>query len=136
IHLQVEPGTGRGLVAALLGVLVQEYLLPRDWLAAHGDGLEQVLPHFVALPVTNYCTACGVPEELVRTPARRIAAASSLATFEDLGVQMNRHSTLVSYLHKLLVLLTGNFGKEGTAYLPTVFVPLAVWKEGAGGAPP
>ena len=136
IHLQVKPGTDAWLLAALLGVLVQEDLLARDWLAAHGDGLEQVLPHFVALPVTNYCTACGVPEELVRTTARRIAAASSLATFEDLGVQMNRHSTLVSYLHKLLVFLTGNFGKEGAAYLPTVFVPLAVGKEGAGGAPP
>src|SRR5262249_58354239 len=136
IHLQVKPGSDAWLLAALLGVLVQEDLLARDWLAAHGDGLEQVLPHFVALPVADYCAACGVPEELVRTTARRIAAASSLATFEDLGVQMNRHSTLVSYLHKLLVLLTGNFGKEGTAYVPTVFVPLAVGKEGAGGAPP
>ena len=39
-----------------------------------------------------------------------------MATFEDLGVQMNRHSTLVSYLHKLLVFLTGNFAKKGAAY--------------------
>jgi anaerobic selenocysteine-containing dehydrogenase len=45
--------------------------------------------------------------------ARRIAAASSVAVFEDLGVQMNRHSTLVSYLEKLLWALTGNFGKPG-----------------------
>ena len=35
---------------------------------------------------------------------------------------MNRHSTLVSYLHKLLVLLTGNFGKTGAAYRPSAFV--------------
>jgi hypothetical protein len=40
-------------------------------------------------------------------------------------LQMNRHSTLVSYLHQLLVLLTGNFGKPGAAYRPTAFVPLA-----------
>jgi anaerobic selenocysteine-containing dehydrogenase len=57
-----------------------------------------------------------------------------MATFEDLGVQMNRHSTLVSYLHKLLVFLTGNFGKQGAAYIPVPFVPLAVGKEGGGGA--
>jgi anaerobic selenocysteine-containing dehydrogenase len=37
---------------------------------------------------------------------------------------MNRHSTLVSYLHKLLVLLTGNFGKKGTGYVPTMIFPL------------
>jgi len=136
IHLQVKPGTDAWLLAALIGVLVQENVLVRDWIDTHTDGLEQVLPHFAALSVASYCAACGVPEELVRTTARRIAAASSMATFEDLGVQMNRHSTLVSYLHKLLVFLTGNFGKEGTAYLPTAFVPLAVGREGGGGAPP
>ena len=37
--------------------------------------------------------------------------------FEDLGVQMNRHSTLVSYLEKLVWLLTGNFGKPGAQYV-------------------
>jgi anaerobic selenocysteine-containing dehydrogenase len=135
IHLQVKPGTDAWLLAALNAVLVQEGLIAREWVAAHSDGLEQVLPHFETLPVAAYCTACGVPEALLRTTARRIAAAASLATFEDLGVQMNRHSTLVSYLHKLLVFLTGNFGKPGTAYLPTVLVPLAVGREGGGGAP-
>jgi anaerobic selenocysteine-containing dehydrogenase len=134
IHLQVKPGTDAWLLAALDAVLVQEGLLAREWLAAHADGLEQVLPHLEALPVASYCAACGVPEEAVRATARRIAAASSLATFEDLGVQMNRHSTLVSYLHKLLVFLTGNFGKPGSAYVPVPFVPLAVGREGAGGA--
>ena len=37
-------------------------------------------------------------------------------------MQMNRHSTLVSYLHKLLVLLTGNFGKKGAGYRPSSLV--------------
>jgi anaerobic selenocysteine-containing dehydrogenase len=134
IHLQVKPGTDAWLLGALIGVLVQENLIASEWLAEHADGLDDILPHFTALPVADYCTACGVPEETVRATARRIAAASSMATFEDLGVQMNRHSTLVSYLHKLLVLLTGNFGKEGAGYLPVPVVPLATGKEGAGGA--
>ena len=134
VHLQVKPGTDAWLLAALIGVIVQEGAIARDWLAAHADGLERILPHFEALPIGAYCAACGVPEGTVRATARRIAAASSLATFEDLGVQMNRHSTLVSYLHKLLVFLTGSFGKEGSAYLPVPFVPLAVGKEGGGGS--
>src|SRR5262245_42736132 len=130
IHLQVKPGTDAWLLAALIGVLVQEDLCARDWLAAHADGLDDVLPHFAALPVADYCAACGVPEDTVRAAARRIAAAASMATFEDLGVQMNRHSTLVSYLHKLLVLLTGNFGKQGTGYVPVPVVLLATGKDG------
>src|SRR5262245_19695863 len=133
LHLQVKPGTDAWLLAALIGVLVQEDLIAHEWLAAHADGLDDVLPHFAAVPVADYCAACGIPEETVRKTARRIAAASSMATFEDLGVQMNRHSTLVSYLHKLLVLLTGNFGKRGTAYVPVPVVPLATGKEGGAG---
>jgi anaerobic selenocysteine-containing dehydrogenase len=134
IHLQVKPGTDAWLLSAMVAVLVQENLLARDWLAAHADGLDDVAMHFVSLDVADYCSRCGVPEELVRTTVRRMAAASSMATFEDLGVQMNRHSTLVSYLHKLLVFLTGNFGKKGSGYTPTVLVPLAAGKEGGAGA--
>jgi len=135
VHLQVKPGTDAWLLAAMLGVLVQENLIAREWIAAHADGDGEVLPHLAGIPVARYCEIAGVPEDLVRSTARRIAAASSVATFEDLGVQMNRHSTLVSYLHKLLVLLTGNFGKKGAAYVPATLVPLAAGREGGGGAP-
>ena len=44
--------------------------------------------------------------------------------FEDLGVQMNRDSTLVSYVEKLVWLLTGNFGKRGAQYVPSSLVPI------------
>ncbi|MEO0425781.1 MAG: molybdopterin dinucleotide binding domain-containing protein, partial [Pseudomonadota bacterium] len=51
----------------------------------------------------------------------RIARASSVSFFEDLGVQMSIHSTLVSYLERLVWLTTGHYGREGTA---NAFVPL------------
>ncbi len=37
-----------------------------------------------------------------------------MAVLEDLGTQMNRHSTLVSYLQRLMWITTGNFGRKGT----------------------
>ena len=58
----------------------------------------------------------------MRRAAHAIGKARALASFEDLGVQMNRDSTLVSYLHHLLIALTGNFGKKGTHYIPTTLV--------------
>jgi len=133
IHLQVKPGGDAFLLAALIGVLVQENRIAREWLAAHADGLDEVLPHFEKLDVAAYSAKSGVPEAQVRDTARRIAAASSVATFEDLGVQMSLHSTLVSYLHKLLVLLTGNFGKKGAGYRASAIVPLATGNEGGDG---
>ena len=61
----------------------------------------------------------------MRRAARRLAGASSVAVFEDLGVQMSLHSTLSSYLEKLLWLLTGNFAKPGAQYVPTSLVNIA-----------
>lgn len=135
IHLQVKPGGDAFLLAAMIAVIVQEGLVKREWLAEHADGLEQVLPHFTSLDVAAHAAKSGVSEQVVRRAARRIAAAESVATFEDLGVQMNVHSTLVSYLHKLLVLLTGNFGKKGAEYRPSTLVPQAFNGEEHGTTP-
>ena len=134
IHLRVRPGADAFLLAALIGVIVQEGLVANAWLSAHADGAAEVLPHFAQLSIPAYCAKSGVTQADVERAARRIAAAASVASFEDLGVQMNRHSTLVSYLHKLLMLLTGNFGKQGALYRPTAFVPLAGGGDGAAGA--
>ncbi|MCA9692431.1 MAG: molybdopterin-dependent oxidoreductase, partial [Myxococcales bacterium] len=125
VHLQVRPGGDAWLLAALVAAIVDEDLLDRAFLAAHADGLEEVLAATRAIPIAAYCERAGVPEAQLRAVARRIGQARSVASFEDLGVQMNRHSTLVSYLHRLLWLLTGNFGKPGSQYIPTPIVSLA-----------
>jgi formate dehydrogenase len=46
--------------------------------------------------------------------------ADSVSVFEDLGVQMSVHSTLVSYLQRLVWLTTGHYGRSGTfnAFVP------------------
>ena len=118
-HLQVRPGRDAWLIAAMAAVLVDEGLVDRSWLAAHASGYEPVLDALREVPIAEYCAISGVDETLVRAATRRIAAASSVATFEDLGVQMNRYSTLVSYLEKLVWLLTGNLANPGGQYAMT-----------------
>ncbi|MCB9723021.1 MAG: molybdopterin-dependent oxidoreductase [Spirochaetaceae bacterium] len=130
VHLQVSPGGDAWLLAAMFAALVQEDRLADDWIEAHCDGLETVRPHFAALPIAEYCARAGVPESQVRAAARRIADARSVAFFEDLGVQMNRHSTLVSYLHRLLVYGTGNYGRPGSAHPVTSLQPLLTMGSG------
>lgn len=125
IFLQVKPGTDAWLLAAMLGVLLEEDLTDGDFIAAHTDGFEQVRPRLERIDVAAACAACGVPEDEVRLATRRIAAASSVAVFEDLGVQMNRNSTLVSYLQRLVWMLTGNFAKAGAQNVSTALVPVA-----------
>ena len=113
-HLQVRPGTDSYLLSAMVAILLQEDLIAHDWLAEHADGLEEVQAVFGALDVADFCARAGVDEQLVRAAVRRLASASSVAILEDLGVQMNRDSTVNSYVEKLMWLLTGNFAKPGT----------------------
>lgn len=125
IHLRVRPGTDAWCLAALLGVIVQEDLVDAPFLEEHTTGAPPVLAALARIPVAEYAACCGVDVELIRTTAGRIAAADSVATFEDLGIQQAPNSTLCSYLNKLLWLLTGNYGKPGAMHLHSWMAPLA-----------
>lgn len=120
IHIQLRPGSDAWCLAALAGIVVQENLARRDWLAAHTTGFAEIEPLLRAIPVARYAQVCGVDEQLLRTAARRIATAGSAAVFEDLGLQMNLNSTLGSYLQRLVWLLGGHYGRVGTS---NAFVP-------------
>jgi formate dehydrogenase len=112
-HLQVRPGADAFCLAALLGVLVEEELLDMEFLSEHARDGEALLAELERVPVPEYCRRAGLEPGLVRAVARRLAAAESVSILEDLGIQQAPHSTLNSYLEKLLFVLTGNFGKPG-----------------------
>jgi len=133
IHLAVRPGTDAWCLAALVAVLFQEGLVARAWLAAHAHGLEAIEPHFAAIDVARYAEICGVEEELLRRTARTIAKARSVSVLEDLGLQMNLHSTLGSYLQRLSWVLTGHYGREGTSNAFVPFLSLAKASKGETG---
>jgi anaerobic selenocysteine-containing dehydrogenase len=124
-HLQVRPGTDAWCLAALGAVLVQEDLVDHAFLAEHTHGSAAVLETLKRIPVDEFAARCGVATALITAVARRIAAAASVSIFEDLGVQQAPHSTLSSYLEKLLWLLTGNFAKQGAMNLHSWLAPLA-----------
>jgi anaerobic selenocysteine-containing dehydrogenase len=125
VHLAVRPGADAFLLAAILAVLVEEDLVDHAFVAAHTEGLAAVVEVLRQVPIADYAARAGIAEEEVRKVSRLIGRARAFASFEDLGVQMNHHSTLVSYLHKLLVVLTGNLGKPGTHYVPTGLIQFA-----------
>jgi anaerobic selenocysteine-containing dehydrogenase len=125
VHLAPRPGTDAWLLAALLAVLVQEDLTDHAFVEAHVRGADGLLGLLRGFDVARAARLTGVDAELIRRAARAIGGAKALASFEDLGVQMNHHSTLVSYLHRALIGLTGSLGRPGTHYVPTVLVSLS-----------
>ncbi len=123
-HLRVRPGTDAWCLTALAAVLVQENLCDEAFLAERVHGVDAVRDALREVPIAEYGQHCGVDEELLRSAARRIGAAASVAVFEDLGIQQAPNSTLCSYLNKLLWILTGNFAKKGGQHLHSSFAPL------------
>jgi len=124
VHLQLRPGTDAFCVAAILGVIAQEDLHDRGFLAERTRGADAVLSALRAVPVEAYCERAGVSADAVREVARGLATAERATIRADLGIQQSYHSTLNSYLEKLLFLITGNFGKRGTNNLHTFLLPL------------
>jgi anaerobic selenocysteine-containing dehydrogenase len=123
IHLRVRPGGDAFLLSAMLAVLVQEDLLDHAFLEQHAQGQQEVVAAVRDLDVDAYCRRAGVEVDLAREAARRIGTAESVSILEDLGIQQAPHSTLNSYLEKLLWALTGNFARPGCTNLHTQFSP-------------
>jgi len=120
-HLQVKPGTDAWAVSAMIAVVIQEKLFDETFITNHTEGFEEIRVHFENLSITEYSEISHLDEQIIRNVSRRIASAKSVSIFEDLGVQQNINSTLVSYLQKILWVITGNFAKKGTA---NIGVPL------------
>ena len=132
--LQVVPGGDAFLLAAMLGIVVEENLTNTEWLAKNSVGVEDALAAFSQIPIAEFVERSGVPDDQIRSAVRRMAAASSVSIFEDLGTQMGPQSTLVSYLQRALTTLLGSYGKPGAMTAHTAFVPM--FSYGATGKEP
>ncbi|MDE0701419.1 MAG: molybdopterin-dependent oxidoreductase [Acidimicrobiaceae bacterium] len=125
IHLQVRPGADAWLLGAMLKILVGEGLADRKWLARHANRFDDLTEMLSIVDIEQWCEKAGVPSAEVRHATTTIANAKSCAIFEDLGIQMAPHSTLNSWLEKLIYILTGNFGNKGGMNLHTRMGKLA-----------
>jgi anaerobic selenocysteine-containing dehydrogenase len=123
MHLQVRPGFDAHLLAAMLAVLVQEDLVDHGFLEEHAEHYEEVITAVERVDPDDYARRADIDPALMREAARRIGTAESVSILEDLGVQQAPHSTLNSYLEKLLWALTGNFARPGATNLHTSFSP-------------
>jgi len=123
-HLRCKPGTDAWLLAALLAVMVDEDLVDHQFLSEQCIGWEETRDLIAEVDIAAYSDKCGVPEDDVRAAARTMAKARSMATEEDLGIEMAPHSTLNSWTQRLLYLLTGNFANEGGMNIPIRLSPI------------
>ena len=124
IHLQLKPGTDAYLMLTMLATIVQEDLHDQQFLEAHCADFELLEQALRDVPIESYAEIADVPLALVQQVARDFASASSACVRIDLGIQQSLHSTLTSYLEKMLYIVTGNFGRRGGNNLHTWLLPI------------
>jgi len=132
VHLQVRPGADAFLLAAMLSVMVREGRQDSAFLEARTTGFDAVRAALLQVPVEDHAARAGVAVEDVVGVARLIAGAKSASVRVDLGLQQSLHSTLNSYLEKLLYLVPGHFGRRGCNALHTFLLPLIGHSEEPG----
>jgi anaerobic selenocysteine-containing dehydrogenase len=124
VHLAVRPGGDAHLMLAMLGTIAQAGLFNRAFIEQRTVGFDELAAILRTIPVDEYAREAGVDPQLVRQVARDYAAAERACIRTDLGLEHTPHSTLNTYLSKLLYLVTGHFGKPGTNVLHTMVGPL------------
>ncbi len=124
IFLQVKAGKDAYLLSAMLAYIIQNGLENKEFIAQRTVGFEQIKPHFEKISISEYAKISGVEEATIKEVADGIVKAKTFALRSDLGIEQSHNSTLNAYLARLLFLITGHFGREGTNCLHTLFFPL------------
>ncbi|MBF0477324.1 MAG: molybdopterin-dependent oxidoreductase [Deltaproteobacteria bacterium] len=111
-HLQPRMGTVALLLKSMIAIVIQQGWENKDYIAAHCRGFDQIAPWFKNFDVAAALQVCRLDSsdvvELVRLYATRPTAIRS-----DLGLLMDRQSTMNSYLEMILMAVCGRIGTPG-----------------------
>jgi anaerobic selenocysteine-containing dehydrogenase len=123
IHLRLRIGTLALFLKALISIIVQEGWQDKAYMAHHCLDFEKVLPWFRSFDVRGALSFCDLDHDTVREVAR-VYATEPTGIRSDLGLLMDRQSTLNSYLEMILMAVCGRIGTPGGNVFPGHLMPL------------
>ena len=123
IHLALKPGTDALLTRAMIAIILQQGWEDKEYIERHCSGFAEIRGWFMDFDVPGALAVCGVDEEQVLELCRHMTSRR-WCMHHDLGVYMNRHSTMATYLHMLLLAVCGRFCVPGGNVIPGWVVPL------------
>lgn len=128
-HLRIKPAKDVYLLLALAAILVQENLVDQDFLRGKTRGYAPLSRLLAGVDREEMARRCELAVADIEAVAREFAAAKSACISWDLGVEQTPHSTLVTYLIRVILLLTGNIGRPGGNNFIQLFGPRAPYLE-------
>ena len=123
LHLQVKPAGDPYLLMAMIKIIMDEKWFDSAALRKQSKHFDELTKMFSGLEISALSSQCGLAETLIRQVACQFASAGKACVFYDLGIEQIEHSTLVSWLIRVLVLVTGNFAKPGGNHMISSFTP-------------
>ena len=123
VHLVVKPGTDAYLLMAMVKHILDNELYDQNFLKEKADNFTVLEKTFREISVEAMCGKCELDTESVTAVAEQFARAGKASIFFDLGVEQIRHSTLVSWLIKVLSMITGNYAQAGGNIFLSSFAP-------------
>ena len=123
LHLALRPGTDALLLRAVIAIILKEGWFNQAYIDKHVSGCKEIWPQLTDFDIEAALQVCELEYDQVRDFAR-LMATRKVGVHTDLGVLMNRHTTLVSCLVMVLLALCGQIGRPGTNLIPGIFMPL------------
>ncbi len=125
IHIALRPGTDALLFKAMIAIILAEGWEKKDYIAKHLDGFDSVREWFRNFDIRGALELCEVNYEDVKNLCRELSVRK-WCCHTDLGILMNRHSTVVSYLTGILAALCGRLCVSGGNVITGTLVPLGI----------
>lgn len=124
LHLALRPGSDTLLLKAIIRIILDQEWEAKKYLEDHVNGWEEVAQLFSGFEAKKAVEeVCGLSYEDVVETARLIAQTKS-CIHQDLGIYMNRNSTLNNYLLHILRAITGRLAVEGGQIFPAFLYPM------------
>jgi anaerobic selenocysteine-containing dehydrogenase len=118
IHLAIRPGTDALLLKAMIGIIIKESWQNRKYIEQYVNGFDEIISWFADFDIEAALKTCQLDYRQVVEVCQAFTSRKS-CLHDDLGILMNRHSTLVSYLLVVLQAICGRIGVPGGNYFPS-----------------
>lgn len=123
IHLAIKPGTDALLTKAMIATVINEGWTDEEYIRQHVSGYDEIKGWFAGFDAKAAVDFCGLDYGQVKEVCRQLRTRKACC-HPDLGVYMNRHSTLTLYLGMILFTITGNMCIPGGNVIPGMIMPI------------
>ncbi len=123
MHIPIRPGADALLLRAIIALILEKGWPDNTYIQQHVTGWETIKPWFEKFDIHKAIDVCELEYVQVEKLCR-LLVTQKWCMHADLGVLMNRHSTLTSYLQAILLAVCGRYCVPGGNIIPGTMMPL------------